>query len=232
MEKKKFKDLQVGDSFYYIIPNGEYIKYQIKKISRSIGSISLYASSTTIDLYLFNIPEWQCEFDRIDYDKAILIMDHRVHINPGETHCDTFGSKDLGTNTKLFTFLISIPEKKTDDVNIKTDISTKITGIADTTIRGFPGFNQEREILMQTNYGCGKLVNISTRLDQCKGYKAIALLPPDKRDNRTSVVVSLDKEYAINVIKAHLTKRLDSLLLSIEQEEKASVKLQAQIDSL
>lgn len=121
-------------------------------------------------------------------------MDHRVHINPGETHCDTFGSKDLGTDTKLFTFLISIPEKKTDDVNIKTDIST--------------------------------------RLDQCKGYKAIALLPPDKRDNRTSVVVSLDKEYAINMIKAHLTKRLDSLLLSIEQEEKASVKLQAQIDSL
>lgn len=177
-KKKKFKDLQVGDSFYYIIPNGKYFKYQIKKISRnSNGFIGL--STTSITKEFFSIPEESMGLDIINYGIATLLMNHRVHINSGEAHCDTFDSENLVVNTKLFTYIISIPKEKTSNVNIKTDINTKVMGIADITIPEFTE-NQCKALLIQTDYGCGKLVDSNIRLDLCKDYKAVELLPQIK----------------------------------------------------
>lgn len=231
MEKiKQFKDLRPGDDFYCIIPNRDYIKYRVKSISRgcSINTTRLDASTITSKdkVYSFNISDWKFGSDMIEFGKTILLMNHRVCFNPGKLVCDTFDSEDLGTSTKLYTYKISIPEKKIDDISIETNINTKITGVADITISKIT-----KEILVQTDYGNGKLMNYSLSLDQCKDYKAIALSPLEE-GSKSGLIISLDEKYAVEMIKTYLSKRLDNLLLSIEQTEKAAVKLQTQIDSL
>lgn len=158
-------------------------------------------------------------------------MNHRVCSYPGKTLCNAFDSEDLGTSTKLYAYLISIPEKKISDVCIE-DISSKVIGIANITLPEFVKEGPEEVILVQTDYGNGKLIRSSSiRLDQYSGEKAVVLAPLDKND-KAGVIVSLDKNLVIEMVKQHLSQRLDDLLLSIKQEEEAAVKLQFQIDSL
>lgn len=225
-KKRTFNELQKGDIIYnisnvtysklfvlYTIPSRFEIACREKRKGMESGEL----------LYRFTPAEWECGIVRSEAGSWLVIPDEIC--NPGEVNCSSWDRKGLGINTNLYICKLRIPNHFSDDVLMEFELPYSIDGvlnIEDLSSMMLVAVND----LEKNNY----------RFTVKTPYKDISnpiIVEPMYSETGTKTMVfSFDREKLREYIKNIMNKRLNILLASIEKEEKASVRLQSQIDMM
>lgn len=222
-KKRTFNELRKGDIIYDISD----VRYDRLSV--------LYTIPDTFEIAYKKGKESSKSFHRLDSDDwnrsvaytevgSWLVTPDEL-CNPGEVNCSSWDKKNLGINTRLYVCKLKIPDHFTDDVLIEFELPYNIDGVLN-----IEGLSPKMLVAVSD------LENNNYHFTVGTPYKNISnpiiSVPMYSETGTKTMIFSFDEEKLREYVKNIMNKRLNILLASIEKEEKASVRLQSQIDMI
>lgn len=222
-KKRTFNELQKGDIIYDISD----VKYDRLSVLYTIPDIFEIAykkgKESSKSFRRLDSDDWNCSVAYTDVGSWLVTSDEIC--NPGEVNCSSWDKKNLGINTRLYVCKLGIPDHFTDDVLVEFGLPYNIDGVLN--IEGLsPKMLVAVSDLENNNY------HFTVGTPYKNTSNPIISVPMYSETGTETMIFSFDEEKLREHVKNIMNKRLNILLASIEKEEKASVRLQSQIDMI
>lgn len=222
-KKQTFNELQKGDIIYDISD----VRYDRLSVLYTIPDIFEIAykkgKESSKSFHRLDSDDWNRSVAYTDAGSWLVTSDEIC--NPGEVNCSSWDKKNLGINTRLYVCKLGIPDHFSDDVLIEFELPYNIDGVLN-----IEGLSPKMLVAVSD------LENNNYHFTVGTPYKNISnpiiSVPMYSETGTKTMIFSFDEEKLREYVKNIMNKRLNILLASIEKEEKASVRLQSQIDMI